>query len=192
MLIAVLAAIVLAQEAVPTAPSESAPSQPPPPPAPAAPPATAPTPLTGAPPGDLSAVPPLPEGPMLAVARSDKGETFLVVNRVSKTGEVADFWTYEAFIPAVEISPGVTVVQGLARHQVNCVNNTDQTVASAGYDETGTAVVALAASPANPLVEGSVYRLVANVVCKGVELPKDGQIQGHAAALAAARATPGA
>ena len=189
MLLAALAAIVLAQEVVPTAPSELAP---PPPPPSAAPPPTAPPPLTGAPPGDLSAVPPLPNGPLLAVARSDKGETFLVVNRVSKTGDVADFWTYEAFIPAVEVSPGVNVVQGLARHQVNCVNNTDQTVASAGYDDSGVAVVALAASPANPLADGSVYRLVANVVCKGAELPKEGQIQGHDAALAAARATPGA
>jgi hypothetical protein len=192
VLIAALAAIVLAQEAVPTAPSETAP----PPPAPiqaVAPPSASTTPpLTGAPPGDLSAAPPLPEGPLLAVARSNQGETFLVVNRASKTGDMADFWTFEAFIPAVQIESGVEVVQGLARHQVDCVNNTDRTFASAGYDESGTAVVALAASAAKPLIEGSVYRLVANVVCKGVELPKDAQIIGHAAALAAARAAPGA
>jgi hypothetical protein len=141
-MLAAIVALVLAQEIVPTAPSEVAP---PPPPAASAAAAPADTPSEAAPPGDLSAAPPLPEGPLMAVARSEKGETFLVVNSAAKTGDVADFWTYEAFVPAIDIRPGAVVVQGLAHHQVDCAKNTDQTLASAGYDESGAAVVALAA-----------------------------------------------
>ncbi|MGH7023872.1 MAG: hypothetical protein ACREEB_09810 [Caulobacteraceae bacterium] len=182
-MLAVLAALVLAQEIVPTAPSEVAPPPPPPPPvsapAPAAP---------SIPPGDLSTSPPLPDGPLAPVARSDKGETFLVVDRASLTGTVADFWTYEAFIPPIEIRPGVTAVQGLAHHQVDCLARTDQTVAQAGYDEAGDPVVALAAGPPAPMTAGSAYSLIADAVCHAVKLPKADQMQGHAAALAAARA----
>ena len=121
------------------------------------------------------------------MARSDKGETFLVVDRTSLAGEVADFWTFEAFVPPVEIRPGVLVVQGLAHHQVDCVARTDQTVAQAGYDEAGNPIVALAASPPAPMPGGSAYSLIANVVCRGAAAPKSGALQGHAAALAEAR-----
>jgi hypothetical protein len=123
----------------------------------------------------------------MAVARSEKGETFLVVNSAAKTGDVADFWTYEAFVPAIDIRPGAVVVQGLAHHQVDCAKNTDQTLASAGYDESGAAVVALAAGPAASLVRDSTYALVAKALCKSAALPVADQTQGHAAALAAAR-----
>ncbi|HEY1447782.1 MAG TPA: hypothetical protein VGF33_04555 [Caulobacteraceae bacterium] len=180
-----IVALVLAQEIVPTAPTEIAP---PPPPlaagAPATPPAAPPAPV---PPGDLSAAPPLPEGPLMPVARSEKGETFLVVNSAAKTGDVADFWTYEAFVPAIDIRPDAAVVQGLAHHQVNCASATDQTLASAGYDEGGVAIVALAAGPAASLVPDSAYALVAKVLCKSQALPTADATQGHAAALAAAR-----
>jgi hypothetical protein len=184
MLVAIVA-LILAQEVVPTAPSEILPPPPPPPSAssPAAP--------ASAPPGDLSTAPPLPEGPLMPVARTDGGETFLVVNTTDKTGDVADFWTYEAFVPPVDIHPGASVVQGLAHHQVNCADNTDRTLASAGYDENGVAIVALAASPAVPLVPESAYAMIANVVCKGVALPQAMETRGHAAALAAARQPAG-
>jgi hypothetical protein len=179
-MLAAIVALILAQEVVPTAPSEALP-----PTAPAGA-ASAVTP-TLVPPGDLSSAPPLPDGPMMPVARDDKGETFLVVDRTDKTGDVADFWTYEAFVPPIQIRPGASVVQGLAHHQVNCANSTDQTVASAGYDESGVAIVALAASPTAPLVADSPYGMIARVLCKAQALPKAGETQGHAAALAAAR-----
>jgi hypothetical protein len=180
-MLAAIVVLVLAQEIVPTAPSEAVP---PTPPARASSPAVAPAPT---PPGDLSSAPPLPDGPMMPVARDDKGETFLVVDRTDKTGEVADFWTYEAFVPPIEIRPGASVVQGLAHHQVNCANSTDQTLASAGYDESGAAIVALAASPTAPLVPDSAYGMIARVLCTGVALPTVGETLGHAAALTAAR-----
>jgi hypothetical protein len=123
----------------------------------------------------------------MPVARSDKGETFLVVNTAAKTGDVADFWTYEAFVPAVDIRPDASVVQGLAHHQVNCAGATDQTLASAGYDESGVAIVALAAGAAAPLASDSAYALIAKALCKSQTLPTAGQTQGHAAALATAR-----
>jgi len=179
-----LVALLLAQEIVPTAPSEIAP--PPPPPAAASVAAPAST-----PPGDLSAAPPLPEGPLMPVARNDRGETFLVVDRVDKTGDVADFWTFEAFVPPIDVRPGAAVVQGLAHHQVSCSENTDRTVASAGYDEAGAAIVALAAGPATPLAGESAYGMIAQVLCRGVALPKAGVTRGHAAALAAARQPTG-
>jgi hypothetical protein len=187
VLLAAALAIVLAQETVPTAPSDIAP-EPPPPPAHAAPPPPSPAPRTAAPPGDPDAAPPLPEGPLLPVAKSDRGETFLVVNRFSRSGVMADFWTYDAFSAPIEVAPGVDVVQGLARRQIDCEKQTDQTFASAGYDESGKAVVALAAGPPTPLADDSVGKLVAEAVCKGDTLPKEGQILGHAAALVAARA----
>ncbi len=179
-MLAAIAALVLAQEIVPTAPSQAHP----PAPAGAVRSELAPTLV---PPGDLSSAPPLPDGPMMPVARDDKGETFLVVDRADKTGEVADFWTYEAFVPPIQIRAGASVVQGLAHHQVNCSNSTDQTLASAGYDESGVAIVALAASPTAPLVADSPYGMIAHVLCKGLALPKAGVTRGHAAALTAAR-----
>jgi hypothetical protein len=177
-MIVLLAAIVLAQEAVTTAP-----------PLPSPPPQTAPAPPgpAGPPPGDLSTAPPLPEGPLLAVAKSDNGETFLVADTASKTGDVADFWTFEAFTPPVRIKEGVFVVQGLTHHQVDCAKQTDQSVASAGYDEGGLAVVALAAAPVQPLAPGGAYALIAGVLCKGAIPPRTDAIAGHAAALASAR-----
>jgi hypothetical protein len=175
--IAALAAIVLAQEAVTTAPRAPLPSQQV---APVQPSAT---------PGDLSAAPPLPDGPLLAVAKSASGETFLVADTAAKVGDSADFWTYEAFIPAVQIKEGVLVVQGLTHHQADCTQKTDQAVASAGYDEGGTAVVALAAGPAAPLAPGGAYALIAAVLCQGTQPPRTDAIAGHAAALAAARET---
>ena len=183
MLIA-LAALALMQETVPTALSDL----PPPPPAASAMP---PTPTPSVPPGDLSTSPPLPQGPLLPVARSETGETFLVVDRAAKAGDIADFWTFEVFSPAIEIRPGVAAVQGIAHHEVNCDAKTDQTVASAGYDESGTPVVALAASPAAPLVAASANGLIADAICRGAPWPKSGELQGHAAALAQARTPAG-
>ncbi len=180
-MLAAIVALVLAQEIVPTAPSQA---HPPALPAAGASSAVAPSLV---PPGDLSSAPPLPDGPMMPVARDDRGETFLVVDRTDKTGEVADFWTYEAFVPPIQIRPGASVVQGLAHHQVNCSKSTDQTLASAGYDESGVAIVALAASPTAPLVADSPYGMIARVLCTGRALPKTGETQGHAAALTAAR-----
>jgi hypothetical protein len=179
--LAVLAAFVLAQETVPTAPSETAP---PPRPAEAGPP------LSTATPGDLSTAPPLPEGALLPVARDEHGETFLVASRAGKSGDVADFWTYEAFVPPVTVTLGVQAVQGLIHHAVDCPSKTDQIVASAGYDESGAPVVALAASPSEPLVDGSAYARIATKVCAGVPIPTTDALTGHAAALAEARQTP--
>lgn len=181
MLIAVLAALALAQETVPTAPSETPPSPPP---------AASPEPPTeSAPAGDLSAVPPLPTGALAPVARDDAGETFLVVDRARKAGDMADFWTFEVFIPPIQIRPGEAAAQGLAHHQVDCQARTDQTIASAGYDDVGTPVVALAASPATPLTPSSAYALIADRICGGLETPKADAVQGHAAALASAMST---
>jgi hypothetical protein len=122
------------------------------------------------------------------VAKSDSGETFLVADTASKTGDVADFWTFEAFTPPVRVKEGVFVVQGLTHHQVDCAKQTDQSVASAGYDEGGLAVVALAAAPAAPLAPGGAYALIAGVLCRGTVPPKTDAVAGHEAALAAARA----
>jgi hypothetical protein len=177
--LAALAAIVLAQEVVPTAPSEA-----PPPPRPVE---AAPA-LPSATPGDLSTAPPLPEGALLPVARDAHGETFLVTSRAARSGDAADFWTYEAFVPPVTVSLGVQAVQGLTHHTVDCPAKTDQIVASAGYDETGAPVVALAAGPAEPLVAGSAYAMIATKLCAGVPIPTEGTLTGHAAALAEARA----
>jgi hypothetical protein len=183
-MLSALVALLLAQEVVPTAPSEAAPPPPPPSAAAAAQPGSAT-------PGDLTTAPPLPEGPLMPVARNERGETFLVVDRADKAGDVADFWTFEAFVPPIDVRPGAAVVQGLAHHQVSCSENTDRTVASAGYDEAGAAIVALAASPAAPLAGESAYGMIAHVLCRGVALPKSGLTRGHAAALAAARQPSG-
>jgi hypothetical protein len=121
------------------------------------------------------------------VARDDHGETFLVADRAAKSGDDADFWTYEAFTPPVAVRLGVQAVQGVTHHTVDCPAKTDQVVASVGYDESGTPVVALAAGPAEPLVEGSPYARIATKVCAGVAMPKEGALTGHAAALAEAR-----
>jgi hypothetical protein len=184
-MLAAIVAIVLAQEIVPTAPSQAHP------PARSSGASASAVPPTFSPPGDLSSAPPLPDGPMMPVAKDDKGETFLVVDRVGKSGDVADFWTFEAFVPPIQIRPGASVVQGLAHHQVNCSNSTDQTLASAGYDESGVAIVALAASPVASLVADSPYGMIARVLCKGKALPKAGETHGHAAALTAARQPSG-
>lgn len=182
-MLALIAVLALAPEIVPTAPSDAPP---------AAPPAVSSFSSDPAvPPGDLSAAPPLPNGPLLAVAREAHGETFLVTDRAAVAGLTADFWTYEAFTQPVEIKPGVQVVQGLAHHQVDCAARTDRTLASAGYGEDGAAVIALAASPAAPLAAGSAYDLIAGKLCARTTIPT-GDIQGHAAALAAARALAGA
>jgi hypothetical protein len=127
---------------------------------------------------------------LLPVARDAHGETFLVVARAAKSGDVADFWTYEAFIPPLTVALGVQAVQGVTHHAVDCPSKTDQVVASAGYDETGTPVVALAAGPREALVPGSPYAMIAIKVCAGVPIPTDDALTGHAAALAEARQPP--
>jgi hypothetical protein len=181
LLIAALAALALLQETVPTAPSDTAP----PPPA-----AATPEPPTDSPPdGDLSAVPPLPTGALAPVGRDDAGETYLVVDRAEKTGGMADYWTFEVFIPPIQLHSGKAVIQGLSHHQADCQVKTDQTIASAGYDEAGSAIVALAAAPAQPLSPGSAYALIADRVCNGDQSPMAGKVMGHAAAVAAATST---
>ena len=181
-MIAILAAaIVLAQEAMITAP--------PAPPPPAAAPAPPPSPnAASATPGDLSTAPPLPNGFLAPVARDEAGETFLVIDRAARVGGSADFWTYEVFTPPIMIKEGLIVVQGLTHHLSDCDAKTDQRVASAGYDEAGAPVVALAAGPPHPLEAGGPYALIARALCAGRTPPKDGATQGHAAALAEARA----
>jgi hypothetical protein len=182
LLIAALAALALAQETVPTAPSEAPPTQPPAatsPEAPAEPP----------PPGDLDAVPPLPTGLLAPVGRDDAGETYLVIDRAGKDGDVADFWSYEVFIPPIQIRPGVAAAQGLSRHQVDCRARTDQTVASAGYDDAGEPVVALAAGPRTLLAAGSVYGLIADRICGGITTSPADAVHGHAAAMAQAKSS---
>jgi hypothetical protein len=125
---------------------------------------------------------------LLPVARDDHGETFLVTGRAAKSGDAADFWTFEAFVPPIAVRLGVQAVQGVTHHTVDCPSKTDQIVASAGYDETGTPVVALAAGQPEPLVTGSPYAMIATKVCAGVPIPSQGTLAGHAAALAEARA----
>jgi hypothetical protein len=182
-MLVLIAALALAPELVPTAPSDTLSTPPPAVSSLSSDPAV--------PPGDLSVAPPLPSGPLLAVARGPRGETFLVRDRASAAGLTADFWTYEAFTPPIAIKPGLSVVQGLAHHQVDCAAKTDRTVASAGYGEDGTALIALAASPAALLAPGSAYDLIAGKLCARVSLPV-GDVSGHSAALAAARALAGA
>lgn len=180
-MIAALAALALLQETVPTAPSEMAPT--PPAAAAAEPPGDSP------PDGDLSAVPPLPTGALAPVGRDDAGETYLVVDRAQKASGVADYWTFEVFIPPIQLSEGKAVVQGLSHHQADCQARTDQTIASAGYDDAGSAIVALAAAPAQPMTAGSAYALIADRICNGDQSPMTGKVMGHAAALAAATST---
>lgn len=180
MLIAVLATMALLQETVPTAPSD----------VPAPPAATSAEPSADTPPeGDVSTVPPLPTGALSPVGRDDAGETFLVVDHAQKAGDMADFWTFEVFIPPIQIRPGRSAVQGLSHHQVDCLAKTDQTIASAGYDEAGTPIVALAAAPAQPLTPGSAYALISDRLCRGADMPKADQVIGHAAAVASATST---
>ena len=181
MLIAALAALALLQETVPTAPSDV----PPAPPTAASPEAPAEAP----PEGDLSAVPPLPTGALAPVGRDDAGETFLVIDHAQKAGDIADFWTFEVFIPSIQIRPGRAAAQGLSHHQVDCHARTDQTLASAGYDEVGTPIVALAATSAQPLADGSAYALIADRLCSGADIPRADQVMGHAAAVASATST---
>ena len=166
---------------MPTAPSDT-----PPPPRPAE---AAPAPPSATP-GDISTAPPLPGGALLPVARDTHGETFLVTSRAARSGEAADFWTYEAFVPPVTVSLGVQAVQGLIHHSVDCPARTDQIIASAGYDETGTPVVALAAGSPESLVDGSAYAMIAGKICAGVPIPTAGTLAGHTAALAEARQPP--
>lgn len=182
MLIAALAALALLQESVPTAPSETAP-----PPTSAA--ATPEPPADLPPEGDLSAVPPLPTGALAPVGRDDAGETYLVVDHAQKSGGMADYWTFEVFIPPIQLHSGKAVIQGLSHHQADCQARTDQTIASAGYDEAGSAIVALAAAPAEPLAAGSAYALIADRICSGDQSPMTGKVMGHAAAVTAATST---
>jgi hypothetical protein len=182
MIALLAAAIVLAQEPMVTAPPVPRPSAAPAPtPAPQIPPASAV-------PGDLSTAPPLPNGPLAPVAKDESGETFLVVDRASRVGGSADFWAYEVFTPPIRIRDGVFVVQGLAHHLVDCDTLTDQRMASAGYDEAGAPVVALAAGPPAPVTPGGAYDLISKALCKGRIPPRAGAAMGHTAALAEARA----
>jgi hypothetical protein len=181
LLIAALVVLALLQETVPTAPSDTAPTT-----------AVAPSPEPPAdspPEGDLSAVPPLPTGILAPVGRDDAGETYLVADRAQKTGNIADYWTFEVFIPPIQLRSGRAVIQGLSHHQADCQARTDQTIASAGYDEVGAPIVALAAAPAEPLSAGSAYTLIVDRLCSGDQSPMNGKVSGHAAAVAAATST---
>lgn len=183
-MLAILLAGALLQEIVPTAPSETAPlppaaasHQPSPPP-------------SGPPPGDLSAAPPLPEGLLLPVARSDNGETFLVLDRAAHNGLIVDYWTYLIFEPPVAIRAGVAALQGLAHHQADCAAKTDQVIAQAGYDAAGAPVVALAAEPMRPIAEAGPEALIVEALCRDRRLPRESAVAGHAAALALAKQPP--
>jgi hypothetical protein len=141
-----------------------------------------------APAGAAASAPPLPEGPLLAVAAGDNGETFLLTDTTTKRGDLADFWTFETFVPPLPISEGKAVVQGLTHHLVDCDQSTDERLSSYAYDEAGTVLVSLGQKPAAPLDKAGPYALVAKVLCRGGKLADADAVHGHLAALAQARA----
>jgi hypothetical protein len=136
----------------------------------------------------LAKAPPLPDGRLLAVATQDLGATFLLLDQAFKANGQADVWTFEVFDPAMALGENRYVVQGVSHHQIDCAAHTDHRLASIGYDEAGTALVAVDAAPATPLETGGAYSLIAKVVCDAVEPNVSQVVLGHAAALAAARA----
>jgi hypothetical protein len=141
-----------------------------------------------APAGAAAAAPPLPEGPLLAVAAGGGGETFLLTDTPTKRADLADFWTYETFVPPLPISEGRVVVQGLTHHLVDCEQSTDERLSSYAYDEAGAVLVSLGEKAAAPMDKGGPYALVAKVLCRGDKLPDADAVRGHGAALAQARA----
>jgi hypothetical protein len=139
------------------------------------------------PPVDLSQAPPLPVGRLLGVASGDTSATFLVLDNAFKTGDTADVWAFEAFVPPIQIAPGKTVAQGLTHEQIDCAKKTQTRLRSIGYDEAGTPLVMVLRGPTGPLDPGGAYDLVSDMLCHGLQPPVDNVLLGHQAALTAAR-----
>lgn len=130
----------------------------------------------------------LPEGPLQLVAGGRDSAAFIVLDQTSKTENLADVWIYQALDPPLVFSADRVEVQMLRHWTIDCAAHSFAELASFGFDEKGQILVTLPAGPSETIGEGSAEDHVAAVLCDGHPVPVSNTVQGHAAALKAARA----
>lgn len=133
----------------------------------------------------------LPNGRLQLVSGSQGGAFFIDLDRVERKGDTVTFWTYGAYVPGNRIGNDV-VVQDTALQVIDCAKRTIHTQGVSGFNEAGRFVVGLPASEVEPIEARSAHDFQARVLCDGAVLPPTNTLQGHAAALAVARAMLGA
>lgn len=132
----------------------------------------------------------LPNGRLQLVSGSRGAAFFIDLDRVERDGDTVTFWTYGAYVPGNPIGKDV-VVQDTALQVINCARRTIQTLGVSAFDESGKFVVGLPADEVEPIKANSAHDFQARVLCDGAVLPPTNTLQGHAAALAVARAMLG-
>jgi hypothetical protein len=130
--------------------------------------------------------PPLPTGKLTGVAMGASGATFLIPDKVSRTGDVVDVWVYRVFEPGFKVGEA-TVVQGLANWKFDCAARSQADIYSAGFDASDKFIVDLPPFPAKPLERESAQEFVGKVVCDGVQMPAQNTLVGYKAAAMMAR-----
>ena len=133
----------------------------------------------------------LPTGRLQLVSGTAEAAFFIDLDRVERTGDVVTYWTYAAYVPGTQIGKRV-VVQDTALQVIDCARRTIHTLGVSSYDEGGRFVVGLPADEVEPIAARSAHDFQARVLCDGAVLPPTNTLQGHAAALAVARAMLGA
>lgn len=132
----------------------------------------------------------LPDGRLQLVSGSKGGAFFIDLDRVERDGDTVTFWTYGAYVPGNRIGKDL-VVQDTALQVINCAERTIHTLGVSAFDEQGKFVVGLPADEVEPIKTNSAHDFQARVLCDGAVLPPTNTLQGHAAALAVARAMLG-
>jgi hypothetical protein len=128
----------------------------------------------------------LPEGRLTVVSVREGSAAFLDTEHSSRTGDVADVWTYIVTDPPWP-TRGKLAVQQMEHISVDCRRSTLHDLGAKAFDEAGEMVIWTPALPPRAIVPHSLYDLISQVMCKGLELPSSNTVQGHAAALQMAR-----
>lgn len=138
--------------------------------------------LSGAPPPH-----PLPQGRLSMVGGNTVGINFIEVDASSKSGSVADVWTYRSYAKPFLLKGFGKVVADTVHQKINCSDRTVIKMSVDGYDERGTRVIFLPPARLEKITAGVDEYLLAGIYCGGVELPPQNTVVGYVQAEAMAR-----
>lgn len=127
--------------------------------------------------------PALPESELQLIAGNSRGASFLVLDGVVRSGDLIDFWFYNASAsPTVSLS-GKSIVQMLEHNRIDCRKRTVTTLFSGGYDPEGGLVVSLPEDSPGEIRPGAVHDFFAQVLCDGVKIPDSNKVRGYRGAM---------
>ena len=124
----------------------------------------------------------LPEGRLQLVSGNPSAVYFVDLDRLSKSGDIADIWIYQVLDPGFYVG-GKQVVQIVSHERIDCLKRHRHGIGQASFDGAGKVLVTMPAEDLGAVLSGRPHDFIARYVCDGLELPAENIVTGHAEAF---------